>query len=333
MQDLRGKRKYEVNDIVKRKIVISPENVRVENFPIKKPAAIFNPSLFLENGEMKMYARIIVGYYKYISAVAEVKESEFFSKGRIVIFPDTEFDAMGAEDPRVYEFQRKILMTYTGRTHRYFECDALGKAIPVTAQKAEEEWKKICAMKFKKEIRENLRITSNKNAFFAEIGKEARFFHRAHDENGNFYLLISEFEEDFPSGDRIKEVCIINPRQILLQEKFEDKVGWCSPPLKIGKEYLFFLHAMESKLKSYRIFALVMDENLRVTAITPYYIMAPKEVYEIYGDRSLTIFPCGALRVDEKILISYGAADSFACIGEINLDELLAILEKNRIEA
>lgn len=332
LQDIRGKREYKVNDIVKRKIVISPENVRIENFPIQKPAAIFNPSLFLENGEMKMYARIVIGYYKYISAIAEVKENNSFSKAKIVIFPDTEFDVMGAEDPRVYEFQGKILMTYTGRTHGYFDHRALGKTVPVTALKIGEKWVKICVMKFSREIRENIRITSNKNAFFAEIGKEAKFFHRAHEENENFYLLISEFEENIFEKEELREIYLKNTKQILLQEKFEDKVGWCTPPLKIGKEYLFFLHAIEGKLKSYRIFALLMDKDLKITAVTPHYIMAPKEVYEIYGDRSLTIFPCGALKMDEKILISYGAADSFACIGEIDLGELFAILDKNRME-
>ena len=50
-QDLRGRRENRVEDIVKRKLVISPENVKLENFPIQKPVAVFNPSLLLENGE------------------------------------------------------------------------------------------------------------------------------------------------------------------------------------------------------------------------------------------------------------------------------------------
>ena len=330
-QDLRGRRENRVEDIVKRKLVISPENVKLENFPIRKPVAVFNPSLLLENGETKLYARIVIGYYKYISAIAEMREGDSFFRAKIVILPDREFDVMGAEDPRVYEFKGKILMTYTGRTPGYFDHSTVERVVPVTAVKTGEEWKKICIAKFEREVAEEMRITSNKNAFFAEIGKNSKFFHRMHEESGNFYLLLSDFRES-SFGGKFEEVVLENTKQILLQEKFEEKVGWCTPPLKIEDEYLFFLHAAEKRLKSYRVFAVLMDPSMRITAITPHYIMAPKEVYEIYGDRSLTIFPCGAGRMDDKILISYGAADSFACIGEIELSELLAVLDKNRVE-
>jgi len=36
--------------------------------------------------------------------------------------------------------------------------------------------------------------------------------------------------------------------------------------------------------------------------------------------------------VDDKLLISYGAADSAIALGEINLTELLSVLDSNRIQ-
>jgi len=59
--------------------------------------------------------------------------------------------------------------------------------------------------------------------------------------------------------------------------------------------------------------------------------MEPRESYEVYGDRPFTVFPCGMCRLDDKLLISYGAADSAAGIGEIDLIRLMEILDSNRI--
>ncbi|RLF40478.1 MAG: glycosidase, partial [Thermoplasmata archaeon] len=60
--------------------------------------------------------------------------------------------------------------------------------------------------------------------------------------------------------------------------------------------------------------------------VTPYYIMEPKEIYEIFGDRPHTIFPCGAQKLDDKILLSYGAGDSVLAFGEVDVEELLSLL-------
>ena len=68
-----------------------------------------------------------------------------------------------------------------------------------------------------------------------------------------------------------------------------------------------------------------------VRAVTPRYIMAPREPYEVYGDRPYTVFPCGAARIDDKLLVSYGAADYMVAFALIDVDELLAEIDRGRI--
>ena len=66
-------------------------------------------------------------------------------------------------------------------------------------------------------------------------------------------------------------------------------------------------------------------------SVSPVYIMEPREDYEIYGDRPYVIFPCGAILVDDSVLVSYGAADSFIGFAWVKLGELMAIMDQGRI--
>ena len=111
---------------------------------------------------------------------------------------------------------------------------------------------------------------------------------------------------------------------------FEEKVGWGTPPIRINHEYLLLLHGLERQGKSYNIFAALIDEDGEMVAVTPYYIMAPREVYEVYGDRPYTVFPCGSQVYRDRLLITYGAGDTFVGIGEVDLEELLEVLDFNR---
>ena len=67
------------------------------------------------------------------------------------------------------------------------------------------------------------------------------------------------------------------------------------------------------------------DSRLTLCGVTPYYVMEPRTPYEKYGDRPGVIFPCGAQRYGrDKLIVSYGASDSFIGFAEINLTELLS---------
>ena len=171
---------------------------------------------------------------------------------------------------------------------------------------------------------------SDKNAFLVK-GDTLMLFHRLHMLNEKFYLNICRIPAEIIKGDGLKEVVVGENITVMEHCDFESKIGWGTPPIRINNEYLVLLHGVDTELSVYRVFAALINSHGYFSAITPFYIMEPREVYEIYGDRPYVVFPCGAGIVGDKIFITYGGADSVIGIAEIDLGELLDVLNKNRL--
>ncbi len=333
IDEISNSRENKTEDIAKRISVITANRIHLKRYPIDNPVTAFNPSLLIRGQDVSIYARIVLGYYTYSSAVAEIKLSldDLFQNSvshytaEIVVYPDNKFDIWGTEDPRVYEIDGIIHMTYCGRTVLYFDPHIrVERTIPITAILDRNKWNKTYICRFPESLRDF--VISDKNAFFVKVKSDLKLFHRPHMKDEKFYLVVSDIEKE----ERF--TIIRNTKLVLKPAKFEEKIGWGTPAVRVDKEYLFLLHGVDRETLAYRVFAMTMDEDLNVTAITPYYIMEPKEVYEMYGDRPFVVFPCGAQILDDSLIISYGAADSTIGIGEIDLSELMSILDKNRFK-
>ncbi len=333
-------RERRTEDIVRRLSVITADKVHLKRYPIDNPVTIFNPSMIVENAGVTIYGRIIIGYFTYSSAVAEmhIPLEDVYDDlvsghytAEIKVMPDNKFDLWGVEDPRVYEIDGKRFMTYCGRTVNYFDpSKRTERTLPVTAVLEGRRWKKLCVFRMPREFRGF--VISDKDAFLTKVKGNLKLFHRLHLRDENFYLVISDIPNEVLHLESFTEITVNNTSLALEPAEFEEKIGWGTPPIEVGDEYLLLLHGVDKETKAYRVFAILMDEELRITAITPYYIMEPKEIYEVYGDRPFTVFPCGAQLLDDKLLISYGAADSAIGIGEVDLSELMAILDSNRLD-
>jgi len=330
------KRRFETKDIVKRRAVITPDRITIEDYPIKKPLAVFNPSFKIVKSGFKIFARVAFGYYTYACSMIEFDfpfEHMFFNcnhvyKSRLCIIPDNKYDFWGVEDPRYYKLDNMELITYCGRTLGYFDTDtSMEKTLPITALWNGKEWKKIEVYRFPIETRTF--VLSDKNAFLFKAN-EILLFHRLHLNNRKFYLAVSKTAHNLQLRDTIEEIEIKESVFFLEPSGFESKIGWATPPIRIEKEYLVFIHAM-NRDQVYRVFSALINEDGFISAVTPFYIMEPRQVYEVYGDRPYVVFPCGAQVWENKIYITYGAADSVIGIGELEIDHLLDILHKNRI--
>ena len=96
------KRVDETVDIVKRIGVITADRVHLTNYPRDNPVVIFNPASYIEDETLKIYGRIVLGYFTYASAIIEltapVEELSDVSvghySGRIVVKPDNKFDIL-----------------------------------------------------------------------------------------------------------------------------------------------------------------------------------------------------------------------------------------------
>jgi predicted GH43/DUF377 family glycosyl hydrolase len=349
-------RVFEGNDIVERLAAISGKNIILKTMPHKYPIVAFNAGIAVFGEYAYLYPRIILGYYLYVSAIAEVKISlvdildgsvrKRKYAAKIAVSPDNRYDIWGAEDPRIYMLDGKLAMTYTGRTKYYFsEKTETEKTYPITAFRTKTPsgngksgnedgvWVKKYVHVLDRDLRR--RLVSDKDAYIYIINGETFLFHRPHFIDNNYYTLISKVSPE-STEDKLEE---LESKPWILVAKpasFEIKVGWATPPIKLNeRELIVFLHGVDNDVEAYRLFAMHLEfsgDDVVIKAVTPRYIMTPREDYERYGDRPLTIFPCGLWRLNKnEYLISYGAGDYFTGIGLLRLDDLLSELDRGRI--
>lgn len=337
LREVKIYRRNKTVDMVKRLGVLTANSVKLRRYPIERPVSIFNPSILIENGNLHVYGRMVLGYFTYASVISKLVvplEDMENMKGHylaeIELYPDNKFDLWGVEDPRIYVMNGRKFITYCGRTVNYFNQSVWKeRTLPITAVYEEGKWRKTCVFRMPHELRGF--VISDKDAFLVETKDGVKLFHRLHMKDDNYYLVVSDVAPDALEASNFKEVEVGNTYLIMEPADFEEKLGWGTPPVKVGKEYLLLLHAVDKEMKSYKVFAILMNEELELIAVTPYYIMEPREIYEVYGDRPHTIFPCGAQIFGNKLLISYGAGDIAMAFGEINLDNLISLLYSNPV--
>lgn len=346
LPDIQKIRRNETTDIVKRLGFITPRQIKIRELGGLNPMTAFNPSIVVDKDKIFLYARIVVGYFTYTSAVVEISlginevlSGDIQTKSldaSLSVIPSNFYDLWGVEDPRTYVVDGKLYMTYTGRTKLFFT-SVSEKTVPVTAvgQRCGERicWKKEEAHFLPKRFREN--VVMNKDAFYGTVGGKVFYFHRPELLGGEYYVLAGTVGSSVIGHDGIREVEVVNNVALFEASEFEKKIGWSTPPIEVDSKYIVLLHGVDKKNEAYKVFAaeLEVDGNsIDVSAVTPTYIIEPREPYELFGDRPFTVFPCGFWRIDDKIIISYGAGDFLVGLGLLNVDELLSLLDKGRLE-
>lgn len=118
---------------------------------------------------------------------------------------------------------------------------------------------------------------------------------------------------------------------VLRPAEFEKRIGWGTPPIPISStEWVVLTYALCRDLV-HRVFAVLLrldGEELRITGVSEYYVMEPQTPYERLGERPLVIKPCGAVLIHDKILLTYGASDTYTCFAEISLPDLLSVIKE-----
>jgi predicted GH43/DUF377 family glycosyl hydrolase len=113
-----------------------------------------------------------------------------------------------------------------------------------------------------------------------------------------------------------------------------NKIGLSTPPIETDEGWLIFYHGVRPTAAGslYRVGAALLElENPKnVLYRSNEWCMAPRAPYEVSGEISNVVFPCGAI-LDEatgNIRLYYGAADTSICIAEGNLEEILHWLKR-----
>jgi len=114
---------------------------------------------------------------------------------------------------------------------------------------------------------------------------------------------------------------IIGPRQ----GKWDClKVGAAGPPIEISEGWLFIYHGVTFD-RVYRLGVLLLDKDdpERILYRSERPILEPTIDYERLRNVSNVVFSCGAVLMDDRLLIYYGGADTVVCVATYEFSELM----------
>lgn len=106
------------------------------------------------------------------------------------------------------------------------------------------------------------------------------------------------------------------------------------PPIKTKDGWLLLYHATDAREPNrYKLGALLLDLNdpSKVTARSPFPVLAPDAVYENQGAKAGVIYATGATVHDDTLTVYYGGADSVVCAANTSLSRFTGKLKDKKI--
>jgi predicted GH43/DUF377 family glycosyl hydrolase len=224
----------------------------------------------------------------------------------------------GAEDPRPVRVDEedKIYMTYTA-------CDEWLR-VAITSIKVRDFLNKKWQWKYPQLISPPGEIHKNWVIFPGKINGKYAILTSLSPEISVAYLDDLEFE----NGRYIKSVYIPTCRK----NGWDTRVrGAGPPPIKTRYGWLLIYHAThERDPGKYKVGAMLLDlrDPTKIICRSPEPILEPSEVYEYDGFKAGVVYASGAVVKDGKLLLYYGAADSYIGVAYADFDKFLEELIK-----
>ncbi|HOC31338.1 MAG TPA: glycosidase [Armatimonadota bacterium] len=111
------------------------------------------------------------------------------------------------------------------------------------------------------------------------------------------------------------------------------RIGAGTVPVETEEGWLIFYHGVKYLAGSpiYRAGAALLDRERpdRVIARLPYWVLSPRESYEVNGDAPNVVFPTGTVQNGDELYVYYGAADSRVCLATVSIAEILEALMRD----
>lgn len=323
---------------------------RCKENPILRPnsenwweaAAIFNPAASLKGGRVHLFPRVIGEYEDYISRVAHYVSEDGVSFEPAfhgpIFGPAKPYDRWGCEDPRVTEIEGVFYFSYVALSKPVRE----GGGPPATALISTKDFRR-----FRRHGLITPYLSDNKDVvlFPEKIKGKYVMLHRPK------RWTKAWMNKNDPDKDRVQtpypyhalpqkpaiwiaysfDLARWFDHHIVMesQEWWEEKkIGGGAPPIKTEAGWLIIYHGVSPS--GYRAGAALLDlENpSKVIGRTKDPILEPQEGYERMGDVSNVVFPEGALVINEKLFVYYGAADKYVALATCSLKELLENLKE-----
>jgi len=231
-----------------------------------------------------------------------------------IFSPLNPHEKFGCEDPRIMRFGNNYVVCYSayGKTRRWCVADKTRLAqigmttIPVN-DFLNHRWN------WDRRVYPFPQVDSKNCVLFPEkFGDRYALYHRI---APHIWIAYSKILEDW--SDSYHRI-VMSPRE----DWERTKIGGGAPPMKTEKGWLLVYHGIDESFV-YRLGAAIVDLNNPEQVLrwkSP--ILEPTESYE-----QAIVFTCGAVRLDGKIFVYYGANDSVIGVATCEESQLLSLFE------
>ena len=275
-----------------------------------------------------------------------------------LLFPQSEYESQGLEDPRIVKIEDTYYLTYTA----YDGVNALGalatssdlihfeKQGIIVPHMTYSEFSRLAEAKGainEKYLRfnEHLRVYGKEGTTTYLWDKNVIFFPRK--VNGKFYFLhrirpdiqitcmddLNELTPDF-----WQHYFLHLDKFILLSPKYKHEVSYIGggcPPIETPEGWLLIYHGVHDTVKGYVYSAcaalLDLEDPQKEIARLPYPLFKPEYDWELKGEVNNVCFPTGAIVEGDKLYIYYGAADEQIACASVSLTGLINELLQNKL--
>lgn len=294
--------------------------------------ASFNASPVIVGKKLHLVYRAMSGpqllkepHIRMSTIACAVEEKEFhFSDRKVLVSPDTDFDAFGCEDPRVTKLGSTYYILYTALGGYPYSADNIKIAVAVS---------------------KDLKTITEKHLVTPFNAKAMALFPEKI--NGKFAALLTINTDRQPSDicyaefDKIEDMWSpeywkkwqenIESHKLSIRRHGDDHLELGAVPVKTKKGWVIIYAHIQKYNSSDRVFgieALIVDSKnpRQIVGRTKGPFMVPDAYYEHVGDVPHTIFPSGALIRNEHLEVYYGAADTHCAVATIPLDNFLTSL-------
>jgi predicted GH43/DUF377 family glycosyl hydrolase len=283
-----------------------------------------------------MLYRAIGEYDKYISTIGYASSSDGYSFSRRtlseepILVPKEDYEKYGIEDPRLVEIDKQIYLSYVVPSTYAYQNPMASTALATTIDF--ENFTRLGIITTKGSDNKDVVLFPEKIITYDETTSEDKS-----NEQAIKYLFLhrpsswvgAKYGVDRPSiwlgeGHSLrsfeKHTLLIKP----VQQWEALKVGAGPPPIKTKYGWLLIYHGVDRN-RVYRAGAILLDlaDPAKLIGRTKEPILEPKEPYEKKGDVDNVVFPTGALVMDSKLFVYYGAGDKVCCLATGDLDYVL----------
>ena len=103
------------------------------------------------------------------------------------------------------------------------------------------------------------------------------------------------------------------------------RIGGTSPPIRTDYGWLLFYHGISRRTGHYNVRAALLDKRdpTKILYRTHDPLLEPKMPYEKNGIVSNVVFPCGAVKIKNRLYVYYGGADVSVGVATIDIGVLM----------